>query len=622
MNPSLSSLLGNRRWLLPAALAGLALWATPAAGAAAYEFQTPGSPADRRAGELLLKMTLDEKIGQMIQVDMAALKDKHDLARLAIGSMLSGGGSDPKDISAKGWADASDDFQSYALKSRLKIPLLYGVDAVHGHNNVNGAVIFPHNIGLGATRNPQLVERAARATAEEIAGTGIDWTFAPGVIVARDERWGRTYESFSEDPALVGELGAAAVRGLQTARLSHPTAILACAKHFLGDGGTLGGKDQGDVLCDEATLRRLFLAPYEPAIRAGVGSIMVSFSSWNGQKLHGHRRLLTDVLKGELGFRGFLISDWAAIDQLATNDYRRAIEMSINAGLDMVMIPNGPGTPNNYVEFARFLRELVEAGRVPQARIDDAARRILRLKVELGLFERPFTDRTLTAPVGNAQRREIARDCVRQSLVLLKNERGALPLKPAARRLHVVGPAADDLGVQCGGWTIEWQGKPGKVLDGGTTILAALRAAVGPATRLTTSADGTGASGADATLVVLGEKPYAEMFGDRQDLSLTADELKVLRNARAGGAPVVLVLLCGRPLILGEALDLCDALVVAWLPGTEGRGVADVLFGAYNPTGKLPMSWPRAMDQVPINVGDATYDPLFPFGFGLSYARK
>ena len=592
-----------------------------AAVAADYQFLKPDNALDRKAGALLSQMSLDEKVGQMTQVDMGAMKDKNDIARLALGSMLSGGSSDPADITAKGWAAAYNDFQSYALKSRLKVPLIYGIDAVHGHNNVDGAVIFPHSIALGATRNAKLVERAARTTAEEIAATGIDWDFAPGVIVARDERWGRTYESFGEEPGLVSELGAAYVRGLQSPRLSNPTAILACAKHFLADGGTQGGKDQGDTVCDEATLRRIFLPPYAAAIRAGAGSIMVSYSSWNGQKMHGNKYLLTDVLKGELGFRGFLVSDWAAIDQLPGN-YKAQIEASINAGLDMIMIPNGPGTPNNYGEFIQLLKELVQEGRVPQARVDDAVRRILRIKLEMGLFEHPYSDPALLPQVGSEAHRQVARECVRQSLVLLKNDRHALPLSKRAKRIHVAGAGADDLGIQCGGWTIDWQGRTGKVTQGGTTILQALRNTLAPGTEVSYSADGSGASGADAVVVVLGEQPYAEMKGDRQDLSLLPADLQVLKNAKAGGAPVVLVVLSGRPLILGEALDSSDAVVAAWLPGTEGQGVADVLLGAYKPTGKLPCSWPRSMSQIPVNVGDANYNPLFPYGFGLKYTSK
>jgi beta-glucosidase len=394
--------------------------------------------------------------------------------------------------------------------------------------------------------------------------------------------------------------------------------VLACAKHFLGDGGTKGGVDQGDTRCDEATLRKIHLPGYAAAVKAGVGSIMVSYSSWNGKKMHGNKELLTGLLKGKLGFAGFLVSDWAAIDQLS-GDYERAIEASINAGLDMVMIPNGPGKKNSYVEFITLLKGLVAKGRVPQARIDDAVRRILRVKLRTRLFGRPLADRDLLGKVGCAEHREAARECVRASLVLLKNDKGALPLSKKLKRLHVAGKAADDLGVQCGGWTITWQGRTGAVTRGGTTILGAVRRAAGGA-EVTFSADGSGGKGADAVLVVIGERPYAEMKGDRKGLSLPREDAAVVSKAREAGAPVITVLLSGRPLILGDVLAGSDALVAAWLPGTEGQGVADVLFGDHKPTGKLPHTWPRSMDQVPCNVGEPIKGkPLFEYGFGLKY---
>src|SRR6266404_7941015 len=384
---------------------------------------------DQQADALLAQMTLEEKIGQMTQVDSQAIKDMADIQRYFLGSVLSGGGSDPSpDNSAGSWLKLSSEVQSWALKTRLNIPLIYGIDAVHGHNNVDGAVIFPHNIGMGATRNAALVERAARVTAEEVAGTGIRWGFAPCVAIARNERWGRTYESFGESPELVSELGAAEVSGLQGGQPGdNSTSVLACAKHFLADGGTQNGVDRGNTVCDEATLRKIYLPPYVAAIKAGVGSIMVSYSSWNGRKMHGNQYLLTEVLKSELGFKGFLVSDWAAIDEMS-NDYRSDIETSINAGLDMIMIPNGPGQHNSYVEFITLLSNLVIEGRVPQARIDDAVRRILRVKSQMGLFDRSGSDPALTAAVGSAQHRQVARECVQQSLVLLKNGNHALPL--------------------------------------------------------------------------------------------------------------------------------------------------------------------------------------------------
>jgi beta-glucosidase len=393
---------------------------------------------------------------------------------------------------------------------------------------------------------------------------------------------------------------------------------LACAKHFLGDGGTQDGVDQGNDVCDETTLRKLYLPPYRAAVKAGAGSIMVSYSSWNGKKMHANKYLLTDVLKGELGFKGFLISDWAAIDQISP-DYKADVETSINAGLDMVMIPYGPGEKNNYVEFIQSLKSLVAGGRIPQSRIDDAVRRILRVKFQMGLFENSTnTDPALTAAIGSAAHRQVARQCVRESLVLLKNAGPALPLSKNLKRLVVAGKAADDLGIQCGGWTIDWQGKPGRVTTGGTTILEAIRRTVSPGTEVVFSPDGAGADGADAVIAVVGEPPYAESKGDRTDLSLKPGDLALLKKARQSKVPVITVLFSGRPMVLGEALDNSDALVAAWLPGTEGLGVADVLFGDYKPTGKLPRAWPRNNQQ--LASGDtAAGDYLFPFGFGLTY---
>lgn len=573
---------------------------------------------DRQAKALLSQMSLDEKIGQMTQVDMNAMKDKADVQKYALGSMLSGGDSDPADITAAGWLKACEEYQSWALETRLRIPLLYGIDAVHGHNNVDGAVIFPHNIGLGATRNPALVEKASRIIAQEVAGTGMHWAFAPCVAVAQNERWGRTYESFGEDPDLAARLGVAAVGGFQS-RLPQGNLVLGCAKHFLGDGGTTDGTDQGNTVCDEATLRRVHLTPYVAAVKAGVGSIMVSYSSWNGEKMHGNKQLLTDVLKGELGFRGFLVSDWAAIDQLSP-DYKSAIEKSINAGLDMVMIPNSPGQKNNYVEFISLLKELVAEGRVPPSRVDDAALRILRAKYQIGLFEHPYADRNLTAAIGSAAHRKIARECVRESLVLLKNSNHALPLSRKLKHLVVVGKGADDLGIQCGGWTISWQGKTGPVTHGGTTILSAVRQTVGRNAEVTYSADASQLAGADAILVVIGEQPYAEMKGDRSDLSLAPEDVSVVQKAKQSGAPLITVLLSGRPLVLGPTLEASDAFIAAWLPGTEGQGIADILFGTAKPKGKLPRTWPRSNEQLALTCADpAAKDALFPYGFGLTY---
>jgi beta-glucosidase len=588
--------------------------------ASGFDFDARG--ADEKAGNLedqvnalLAQMTLDEKIGQMVQVDSGALTDKSDVQKYFLGSVLSGGSSDPADgNTAQDWLNLVTEFQNQALQTRLKIPLIYGIDAVHGHNNIDGAVIFPHHVGMGATRDPGLVERAEHVTAEEVAGTGIRWAFAPCIAVAQDEHWGRTYESFGESPELVSELGASAVCGFQGATLGSDS-VLACAKHFVGDGGTRGGKDQGNAVCDEATLRKLYLPPYRAAIKAGVGSIMVSYSSWNGEKMHGNKYLLTDVLKGELGFKGFLVSDWAAIDQLSP-DYKTDVETSINAGLDMVMVPYGSGHPNNYMEFIQDLKDLVAEGKVPQSRIDDAVCRILRIKFQMGLFDNKITDPKLTAAIGSPEHRQVARECVRESLVLLKNENHVLPLSKQLKHLVVIGEAADDLGVQCGGWTIDWQGRKGEVTHGGTTILSAIRQAVSPETKVTFSPDGSDIQGADAVIVVTGEMPYAEMKGDRRDLRLPAESLALVAKAKAAGVPVVTILLSGRPLILDLALTDSNAFVAAWLPGTEGQGVADTLFGDAKFTGTLPRTWPRSNEH--IAAGDKSEEPLFPLGFGMA----
>jgi beta-glucosidase len=572
-------------------------------------------PDARKAGvpapdveALLAQMTLDEKIGQMTQADKNALKDGSEIHDLFLGSVLSGADSLPKPNEPATWVDMYDRYQSQALSTRLGIPMIYGVDAVHGHGAVKGATIFPHHIGLGCSRSPELVEAVSRVTAREVAGTGIDWNFAPCIAVARDERWGRTYESFGETADLAASLGAAAIRGFEQA--TDGTAILACAKHFLGDGGTMEGKDRGDTRISEDDLMRIHMPGYAAAIKAGVGSVMVSFSSWNSQPMHGNKRLITDVLKGQMGFGGFVVSDWAAIDLMNPNDYTQCIDVAINAGIDMVMVPI------KYRDFIARLKDLVAAGRVPMARIDDAVRRILKQKVRFKLWEKPFTDHALTAEIGSPKHRELARDAVRKSLVVLKNDKNTLPLKAGAK-IHVCGLRADNMGVQCGGWSVGWRGRRGNITPG-TTIRQAIEKAAGAA-NVSYSENAAGAAAADVVVAVVGEDPYAEQSGDRTKLELNAQDLALLAAAKQSGKPLVVVLISGRPLILGDVLAAADAFVAAWLPGTEGDGVADVLHGAYKPTGKLSFSWPKEMTQIPINEGDPRYAPLFPYGFGLSW---
>ena len=618
-----------RLWI-PATAATAMLTATlvsppaPRAATPAKKF----SAQDGKVSPILARMTLEEKVGQMTQPDQQYVKDLADVETYFLGSVLSGGDSDPKTNSFSDWRDMVERLQARTRNTRLKIPLLYGVDAVHGHNNVIGAVVFPHNVGLGATRDAKLVEEIARITALEVRATGVNWAFSPCVTVPRDERWGRTYEGFSEDPKLVAELGAAAVRGLQGADLADPLRVLGCAKHYVGDGGTTWGTgtpkwevpgkafglDQGETRLTEAELRRIHMLGYSAAIEAGAGTIMPSYSSWNGEKCSASKRLLTEILKDELGFEGFLISDYNALDQIP-GDFRSDIKTSINAGMDMVMVPE------KYKEYYGLLKDLAEKGEVPMARIDDAVRRILRVKAAMGLLDegRPaMADRALEKSFGSPEHRAVARRAVRESLVLLKNDKKALPLAKGAPRIHVAGKNADDIGNQMGGWSITWQGKSGATTTG-TTVLAAIRSTVSKTTNVTYSKDGTGASGATVGVVVVGETPYAEMRGDREDLGLDKDDKEAIANVKKAGIPVVVVLFSGRPMIVTDVLSEADAFVAAWLPGTEGDGVADVLFRDYKPTGKLAFSWPRSMSQVPINLADATYDPLFNYGYGLTY---
>jgi beta-glucosidase len=431
--------------------------------------------------------------------------------------------------------------------------------------------------------------------------------------VPQDDRWGRTYEGFGETPELAVTLGSAAVRGFQGPDLSKPGAVLATAKHFVGDGGTRNGVDRGDTVVDEATLRKVHLAGYVAAIKAGVGSVMVSYSSWNGEKMHGHRRLITDVLRGELGFQGIVISDWNGIDDIPGTPAER-IEKAVNAGIDMMM------TPDSFRPFIEGVKKHVEAGRIPMTRIDDAVRRILTMKFRMGLFERPFGDPSQFDKIGSAEHRAVARQAVRESQVLLVNRGDALPLRPTVSSILVAGRAADDLGMQCGGWTISWQGSSGRPTQG-TTVLEAIKKAA-PKAALTVSKTGEAASKSDVAIVVIGEPPYAEMKGDRPELTLDPADVAAVKYAKKTAARVVVVLFSGRPLILEPILEDADALVAAWLPGTEGDGIADVLFGTYNPTGKLSVTWPRSTAQGPLNVGPNGEKPqgaLFDYGFGLSY---
>lgn len=577
---------------------------------------------DHQINTLLQSMSLAEKIGQMTQPEKNSISPQ-DVTDYAIGSVLSGGGGNPPENTAANWREMVVAYQQAALNTRTGIPLLYGSDGVHGHNNVVGAVIFPHNIGLGATRDADLVRRVGFVTGRELLATSVHWNFAPAVSVPQDIRWGRTYEGYSENTDLVCELGIAYMQGLRGA------GVLESVKHFAADGGTTWGStqqhewindnwqaandvfsiDQGNAQIDEETLRRVHLAPYVEAVKADALNVMASFSSWNGQKMHAHHYLLTEVLKDELGFGGFVVSDWMAIDQI-NRDYYIAVVTAINAGVDMNMVPF------DYKLFIETLTRAVEAGDVRMARIDDAVSRILRVKARLGLFENPFGEAALVADVGSAAHREVAREAVQKSLVLLKNEGDALPIANTTPRLLLAGRGADNIGMQCGGWTIEWQGKHGAITTG-TSIREALEAVL-PAGAVAYSETADFDGGADVGVVVVGENPYAEGYGDNNVLVLGAEDIAAIDRTRALCERLVIVLLSGRPLLITDVLDKADAFVAAWLPGTEGTGVADVLLGEVPFTGKLSHTWPRSASQIPLNMLQAhEAEPLFPFGFGL-----
>ena len=604
---------------LVAVLAALALLsaASPAAHAEAGQEQFTRQTA--RAKAILSKMTLDEKIGQLIQVEHNSIQDLNDVDKYHLGSVFCGGGSGPggqENATVQGWATFVKRYELRSMGTRVGVPVLFATDALHGNNNVPGAVIFPHHIGLGATRDPDLVRKVARATAEEVRATGINWAFAPCITVPQDFHWGRVYEGYGQDPALVTRMGVAEVEGLQGVSLDGKATVVACAKHFAADGGTDGGHDQGDAKIDEATLRRVHVPAFIGAIKAGVGTIMPSFSSWNGVKCSGDKHLLTDILKKGLGFQGFLITDWNAIDELG-GDYKKDAEISLNAGMDMYMITD------KYIAFFNNVKALVAEGKVPMSRIDDAALRILRVKLAMGMMDAQYSavaSPKLQAAFGGAAHRWIARKAVRESLVLLKNERKTLPIAKTVARIHVCGRGADDVGMQCGGWTLSWQGQMGAV-PGGTSILTAIKNTVSKGTSVTYSKDGTGAKGATLGVVVIGEIPYAEGPGDRTDLALLPEDRDAVANLKKANVPIVVVLLSGRPMILGDVLTQSDAVVAAWLPGTEGQGIADVLFGDAKPIGKLSFPWPRTMAQLPIHFDDKNADPLFPYGYGLSYEK-
>lgn len=594
---------------------------------------------EKRIDELMAKMTVEEKVGQIVQGDIASLTPD-DVRKYRLGSVLAGGNSDPGgkyDATPAQWLALADAFYEASMdnsKGGQAIPILFGIDAVHGQSNIVGATLFPHNIGLGATRNPELMQQIGKITAVETRATGMEWAFAPTVAVPQDDRWGRTYEGYSESPDVVASFAGKVVEGLQ-GKAGAPdfldgSHVMVSVKHFLGDGGTTGGKDQGDTKLDDAELSRIHGAGYPPAIAAGAQTVMASFNSVNGEKMHGNRRLLTDVLKGRMNFGGFVVGDWNGHGQVkgCTNENCPA---TIAAGLDMAM------ASDSWKGFYETALAGVKAGTLPMERLDDAVRRILRVKFRLGLFEagkpsqRPLGGKFEL--LGAPEHRAVARQAVRESLVLLKNQGGVLPLDPR-KTILVAGDGANDAGKQSGGWTLNWQGTGTKRADfpNADTIYEGIarqaKAAGGVATL---AVDGKYTRKPDVAVVVFGEDPYAEFQGDIATLLYKPGndaDLELIKRLKADGIPVVAVFLSGRPLWVSREINAADAFVAAWLPGSEGEGIADVLLRKpdgevqHDFKGKLSYSWPRTATQYANNVGQKDYDPQFAFGYGLTYADK
>jgi beta-glucosidase len=584
----------------------------------ADDWHDPGLAPEVRAEALLAAMTIDEKIGQMTQLEKDSV-DPAGVTNLLLGSVLSGGGGAPNQNDAAGWYAMVEAYQEAALATRLGIPILYGVDAVHGHNNVVGATIFPHQVGLGAANDPGLVERIGRATAVEMAATGIRWDFGPVLAVPQDVRWGRTYEGFSEDPLIVAELGSAFIRGLHGPDLTAIDSAAATAKHFVGDGGTAWGSstiqdyaiDQGVTDLDEATFRAIHVTPYEDAIAAGVRVVMASFSSTGAGKVHGDHHLLTEVLKGELGFTGFVVSDWAAVDQVDP-DYDTAVATAISAGIDMVMVPS------DAARFQAAVRAGLAAGTVEGVRVDDAVARILRVKFELGLFETPVPPGR-AADLGSAVNRDLARSAAADSAVVLKTTAGVLPIPTDSGRVLLAGSGADDIGLQSGGWTIEWQGAAGPITPG-TTIADALAARLGDRLTVEPAGDFPAGTRARTGIVVLAEPPYAEGLGDSGTLALPRADVAIVGKVRPLVDRLIVVILSGRPVMLGRFWSDSDAVIAAWLPGTEGAGIADVLLGDVPFSATTPYTWPKTPDDAPRTGKEACDGAVFPRGYGLDAA--
>ncbi|XP_024985030.1 lysosomal beta glucosidase-like [Cynara cardunculus var. scolymus] len=603
---------------------------TAMSAAESMKYKDPKQPINVRIKDLMERMTLEEKIGQMTQIDRS-VASPDVMQKYSIGSILSGGGSVPANrASPETWINMVNEFQKGSLASRLGIPMIYGIDAVHGNNNVYNATIFPHNVGLGVTRDPELVKKIGVATALEVRATGINYAFAPCIAVCRDPRWGRCFESYSEDPTIVramtelipglqGDIPTNSEKGVPF--VGGQEKVAACAKHFVGDGGTTKGINENNTVISQHGLFSIHMPAYYDSVLKGVATIMISYSSLNGVKMHGDQELITYFLKNTVKFRGFVISDWQGIDRLTDPphaNYTWSILKSVEAGLDMIMVPY------NYTEFIVGLTYLAKNKFIPMSRIDDAVRRILRVKFVMGLFENPLADLSMAKYLGIQEHRDLAREAVRKSLVLLKNGKSGntplLPLPKKSTKILVSGTHANDIGNQCGGWTIEWHGQSGNITPG-TTILSAVKNTVDSTTEVVYQENPTPefikSNNFSYAIVVTGEYPYSETVGDSLNLTIPDPGPTTITNV-CGAVRCVVVLISGRPVVLEPYVSSMDALVAAWLPGTEGQGVADVLYGDYGFTGKLARTWFKTVDQLPMNVGDPHYDPLYPFGYGLT----
>ncbi len=584
------------------------------------DYLDPTLPIETRVADLLSYMTLEEKLGQMALVEKNSLDELSDIQDYYLGALLSGSGAKPEENTMSGWKQMTDTYQAEAAKSRLGIPLLYGSDAIHGHAHVPGTTVFPHAIGLGAANNPQLVQEIAAETAEQMSATGVNWNFAPNLDAPQDIRWGRVYETYSDDPALVSKLGAAFVTGLQS---SEQHRVLATPKHFVGLGG-MGWNtslnenftiDQGVTVADETLLNEVYLPPFAAAVDAGALSIMVGLNTWDDTKTVRDKQLLTNVLKNQLGFTGFIVSDWYGVHEGVWNDFIATVT-AVNAGVDMVMLPF------DYQEFVRHMKWANRLGLVSDKRIEDAVSRILYAKFALGLFDTPETNDTATE-LENESHQTLARTAVAESLVLLKNESALLPISPTTNKIRVAGSAADNVGKQMGAWSIEWQGVDGNWPPNSTSILEGIKEVAPLRTEIEYAETGVfdpNTPKADIGIAVVGEPPYAEGWGDNPYPTLSENDLNTITNLRSTSKAVVVILVTGRPLIITNEIEDWDALVAAWLPGSDGAGVADVLFGRKPFTGTLPLPWPSYIDQLPITTDGKTNDGsdvLFPRYFGL-----